>query len=387
MIRANLLIAVVGVLPSKEFINSSDALEPVMIELPTPDESTLGDVAQRLKIGRYVDHSSVPLGFDIEAPGTAGLWRVHVQGDRGQGAAVVKVLRHPSEWPVLASMPPEAREFFLRTFPWSQDPDVLAEVAPCCPDGLRTVGLLGAQWHGKHLRSMWLEDLGDVQIFTTASQFERAARLLGEMTGIRAAAGSPLSEQFDDGFALTMIARERVRGMDLRLLAGMLDDPGTTLPRDLVKDLLWVGDHIDRLLCALGELPQTPVHGDAAPDNLVLDPGDDGTIVLIDLAQTPRHAVGFDLGQMVFGRHSPVLALGEDAIDRIVEEYAAGLALGGLPVDVPTVWAGFVGSAVIRNAFEVADATTGLPGKIAAAQYLVEKTSELGLVPRRTPTT
>ncbi|WP_020109859.1 phosphotransferase [Nocardia sp. 348MFTsu5.1] len=355
-----------------------------MIELPTPDESTLCDVAQRLKIGRYVDHSSEPLDFDVAAPGTAGLWRVRIRGDRGQGTAVVKVLRHPVEWPPLAEFPPEAREFFLQTFPWSQDPEVLAEVAPCCPEGFRTVELLGAQWHGPHLRSMWLEDLGDVQIFSTAAQFERAARLLGAMAGIRAAAGSALSQQFDDGFALAMIARERVEGMDRRLLAGMMDDPDDhVVPRDLVEDLLWVGDHIDRLLRGLGELPQTPVHGDAAPDNLVVDPGDDRTIVLIDLAQMPRHAVGFDLGQLVFGRHSPVLALGEDVVDRIVDEYAAGLAVGGMPVDASVVWAGFVGSAVIRNAFEVAGATTDVPGRIAAARYLVNKAFDLGLVPCR----
>ena len=359
-----------------------------MIELPTPEESTLGEVAQRLGIGQYIDHRAEPLSFDVAAPGTAGLWRVFFRGEQGQASAVVKVLRHPAQWPALAAMPPDAREFFLRTFPWSQDPDVLVEVSRSCPEGLRTVELLAAQWHGPTMRSMWLEDLGDVEIFTTAGQFEHAARLLGELAGHRSLRGSPLSQQFDDGFALSMIARERVQGMDLPLLAAKLGDPATsTLPTGLVNDLLWVGDHIEVLLADLSELPQTPVHGDAAPDNLVADPRGGGRTVLIDLAQMPRHAVGFDLGQLVFGRHSPVVGLGEDVIERIVGEYTAGLAAGGMPVDVSTVWAGFVGSAVIRNAFEVADATTDSAGKIAAADYLVQKAFDLGLVPARVPIT
>ncbi len=357
-----------------------------MIEMPTPTDHTLQAVAAQLGIGDCTTYECRPLDVDVQAPGTAGLWRARLNGDRGEGTAVVKLLRHPRDWPTLAQLPPDAQTMFIQQFPWSDDPEVVCEVADLCPAGLRTVGLLATQWHGESLRSMWLEDLGEVRTFTAATEFVTAARLLGALAARRDSAGSPLSERFDDSFALTMIARNRVQGGDLPLLAGPLRDVSEdVMPTDLGDDLRWVGEHVDNVLERILQVRHTPVHGDAAPDNVVIDPVDQEAVVLIDLALTPRHALGYDLGQLIFGRHSPVVGMGAGVIDSIVAAYLLGLQDEGMTADLEEVCVGFVGSALIRNAFEVTTATTDRPAKIAAARYLVRRAIDLGLVPARTP--
>lgn len=357
-----------------------------MIDMPPPDDQTLQMVAARLGIGDCSNLEGRPLDFDVQAPGTAGLWRVRVTGDRGQGTAVVKLLRHPRDWPVLAQLPPDAQAMFIDHFPWSDDPEVLREVSAVCPPGLRTVELLASQWHGTDRRSMWLEDLGEVQTLRGAEEFVNAARLLGALAARRDILGSPLSARFDDSFALTMIARNRVQGGDLPLLCGPLRDVADdVMPTDLGDDLRWVGEHLDDVLGKVLQVRHTPVHGDAAPDNVVTDPRDRAAVVLIDLALTPRHALGYDLGQLVFGRHSPVLGMGVDVVDALVDAYCRGLRGEGMTVDVAEVWSGFIGSALIRNAFEVTTATTDRPAKIVAARYLVRRAVDLGLVPARSP--
>ena len=355
-----------------------------MIEMPVPTDSTLSTVARALGVTGSVTYSARPLDFEIAAPGTGGLWRVHIAGANGSATSVVKALRHPSGWPMLAQLSDSDRAMFLATFPWSGEPEVLTELTAVCPVGMRAVGLLGSQWHGDQLRTMWMEDLGEASAPFTAEQIAGTARLLGELAGRRSLAGSAMSEAFEDGFALTMIARGRVMSGLLPLLSGPMGDAaGDLVSPELVSDLLWVGEHLEDVLGVVHALPQTPVHGDAAPENLRQDPCDAGMIVLIDTAQFPRHAVGYDLGQLLFGRGSPAIAMGEGFIADVVGQFVRGLADGGLPTAAADVWTGFVGSALIRNGFDVVTPGDDVPDRIATTRYLIDKAAELGLLPHR----
>lgn len=355
-----------------------------MIEMPVPSDNTLSTVACALGVTAPFTYSARPLDFEVAAPGTGGLWRVRIAGSNGSSTSVVKALRHPSGWPMLAQLSEADRQTFLATFPWSGEPEVLTELPAVCPVGMRAVDLLESQWHGDHLRTMWMEDLGEASAPFTAEQIAGTARLLGELAGRRTVAGSPMSEAFDDGFALTMMARGRVMSGLLPLLAGPMGDAARDfVSEELVSDLLWVGGHLEDVLGVVHALPQTPVHGDAAPENLRHDPHDPGTIVLIDTAQFPRHAVGYDLGQLLFGRGGPAIAMGEGFIEDVVNQFVRGLADGGLPTAAANVWIGFVGSALIRNGFDVVTPGDDLTDRIATTRYLIAKATELGLSPHR----
>jgi hypothetical protein len=132
-------------------------------------------------------------------------------------------------------------------------------------------------------------------------------------------------------------------------LAARLDGDGPALRADLLR----LADHAPRLLDLLDTLPLTFAHGDASPQNLLVDARDPSTFVVIDWGFGTPMAVGFDLGQLLVGlMHAGVVDPDEaPAIDAaLVAPYTRGACEEGLPVTEEEVRLGYHVSLALRTA-------------------------------------
>jgi hypothetical protein len=119
-------------------------------------------------------------------------------------------------------------------------------------------------------------------------------------------------------------------------------------------DLHRLTERVPAMLDVLDGLPQTFMHGDASPQNLLVPADAPATFVAIDWSLLGPIAVGYDLGQLVVGlAHAGQLDV--DALpavrDAVLPAYTAGLADEGLRVDGDVVRFGFHAALVVRSAF------------------------------------
>lgn len=116
--------------------------------------------------------------------------------------------------------------------------------------------------------------------------------------------------------------------------------------------MIELADRIPNLLEWMDTLPQTYHHGDASPQNLLLDSRSDN-IVAIDWGMGTLQAAGFDLSQLLVGLMHAGQQDPDDAAalePRLVDAYTQGLADGGLPIDRTTVRTGFLAALACRSA-------------------------------------
>jgi hypothetical protein len=125
-------------------------------------------------------------------------------------------------------------------------------------------------------------------------------------------------------------------------------DPG------LRADLHRLAARVPALLDSLDGLPQTLVHGDASPQNLLVPAADPDNVRRGRLSLIGPCAVGYDLGQLLVGpAHAGRLDVaGLPALtEAVLSAYTAGLADEGLRVDADVVRFGFHAALVVRSAF------------------------------------
>ena len=124
--------------------------------------------------------------------------------------------------------------------------------------------------------------------------------------------------------------------------------------RNLRSDLQRLAARVPALLDTLDGLPQTFVHGDASPQNLLVPAADPDTFVAVDWSLIGPCAVGYDLGQLLVGpAHAGWLDVAAlPALEEIVlPAYTAGLADEGLRVAADVVRIGLHAALVVRSAF------------------------------------
>jgi Ser/Thr protein kinase RdoA (MazF antagonist) len=122
----------------------------------------------------------------------------------------------------------------------------------------------------------------------------------------------------------------------------------------LRDDLRAIMPEVDRWLDVLDSLPQTYVHGDASPQNLLVPVGDPDQFVVIDFSFHSPHCVGFDLGQLLVGLvHSELMDPGDlrDVQEAILPAYIDGLHSAGLDTTNEHIEQGFVLSLLVRSLF------------------------------------
>ncbi len=124
----------------------------------------------------------------------------------------------------------------------------------------------------------------------------------------------------------------------------------------LRDDLLALAERIPAFLDALDMLPQTLVHGDACPQNLLIPADGSAEFVAIDWGWPGAYPVGFDLAQLLAGlAFAGVTEPGDlPAIHaEIMTAYTEGS--GGDPGEVAF---GYVGTSLLRCGF------SALPGEL-----------------------
>ena len=305
-----------------------------------------------------------PVDYDIGSPTTAGLFRVRgYTADGGHTTAwslFLKVIQSFRHWPLLHILPPDMRERALTETVWRYEADVYAsDLASTLPAGLRLPRLHQVDDLGEDRLALWLEDVATVDTPWDLPRFRRAGRLLGRLaarlTRDDCLPPSTVGEH-GEGNRVWYTGRVLVAALPaLRedvtwahpLVAASAD------PR-LRADLFELAERVPAMLDALDQLPQTFMHGDASPQNLLVPIDEPDGFVVIDWSMGGLVAVGYDLGQLLIGlAHAGQLdiQLLPAIHDAILGSYTAGLAEEGMPVDEELVRYGFDAALVVRSAF------------------------------------
>ena len=279
----------------------------------------------------------------------------------------VKVLRAAWVWPFIELFPEFARQQWIDEFPWRIEIDAYRSRAGELFDpGMRLVEVYDVIEIDADHAAIWMEDVMPHRDGWTDAAFERAARHLGVLAarrpvGTEVVFGAP-AVTARTGYAMRMFVQGRVllgaapalrdpAGWTHPVLAAVLAEQGdTSLPDDLSAAL----DRIEPWLAAMDALPQTYVHGDASPQNLLIPAPDPDTFAVIDFAFNSPQCVGFDLGQLLVGLvHAGQMPV--EAMDRvrrvIVPAHVAGLRDAGLDVSEDQVERGFLLAVVLRSLF------------------------------------
>jgi Phosphotransferase enzyme family len=337
-----------------------------------PTETELTSLVQDLlhrPSARVIAWEAEPFAYEINSPLTGGLYRVGgiaSDGDWiGQWSVVVKLVRSWRHWPMLHVMPEHIQKAMLQHPGWRNEPEIYrSQLAGALPTGLRLPRVLRVHDLGDERFALWLEDVAADGQYWDLTRFQRAARLLGQLTG-RLTAGDllPPTVSRDVGDMTHDFYESRLRGYAFPILYGdaMWTHPvvAATVDGNLRTDLLELAERLPAMIARLDRLPHTFVHGDACPQNLLIpvDAAGDGFVV-IDWGMACNAPVGYELAQLLIGlAHSGQLSVEElpEIHDVILAAYVDGLADEGLTVDENDVRYGFDAALVIRSAF------TGLP--------------------------
>ena len=296
-----------------------------------------------------MDFSSLePVPYDVSSPTTAGLYR--------GGGRFVKVLRSYRDWAVLPLLPAEFRSLALDTDLWRYEADVYLDgLADSLPPGLRLPKLYNVHEPDPDHVVMILEDVQVTDAPWDHERYAHAAELLGRLN-VRLTSNDALPAPVDR--TPERLTRAMVDGLVRTLvLPPLLDEATWTHPLltgadDVRRGLADLAAHIPTLLDELADRPQVLSHGDACPQNLLLQ--GDG-FVAVDWSPGGMVAAGDDLGQLLIGRaHQGTLGVEEFAVLRelVVDRYHAGLVVEGCgSITADDVRAGVDGSLLLRSAF------------------------------------
>jgi hypothetical protein len=296
-----------------------------------------------------MDLSSLePVPYDMTSPTTAGLYRGH--------GRFVKVLRSYRDSPILEVLAPSTRRLALSSAVWRYEADVyLADLAYSLPTGLRMPILHDVHKPDPDQIVLTLEDVQPTDAPWDDARYGHAAELLGRLN-VRLTRNDALP--LPVGRTPIRLMRIMVDGFIGRLtLPPLLDRATWAHPLlagadDVRRGLAELVTHLPAILDDLAARPQLLSHGDACPQNLLLE--GDG-FVAIDWTAGGMVAAGDDLGQLLIGRaHQGSLGVEEFAVLRelVIDRYHAGLAAEGRDdITKDDVRAGLDGSLLLRSTF------------------------------------
>ena len=187
--------------------------------------------------------------------------------------------------------------------------------------------------------ALWLEEVDHVPTEWTPERFGHAARLLGRLAfapAVRELAGIgerhrrwPVRSYVEGRLSLQVLPILRSEQLWQHPLVAGSFDPA------LRERLLTAADRVPQYLAELEAMPTGAAHGDACPNNLLVQPDSDD-LVLIDFGFWTEQPLGFDLSQLLIGEvqlgRRPVASLPElEAV--ILPAYLEGLRAEGSSLD------------------------------------------------------
>jgi hypothetical protein len=302
------------------------------------------------------------------SPATGGLWTVALPaGAREPSEYFVKLLRHVRLWPALGNVPEPFRDRFVAEFPWRFEYDLHeAGVPALLPPGMRTPTLHHVDTPDPDHVLLWWERIHDRTTAWSLDEYARAAFLLGRFAA-RRRAGAAVNEALPPichrppNWALRYLVESRVLMGAVPELRGsaLWEHPAVAAAVDrleehrLQSDLLSFAASVPSLLDLLDSLPLTYAHGDASPQNILIDERDPQNFVVIDWGLGTLLPVGFDLGQLLIGPVHAGLVDPDDipAIDEVIlQPYVDGLSEDGFALPPAVVRTGYHVSLALRSA-------------------------------------
>ena len=309
-----------------------------------------------------VDWRVEPVGYPALTPTTAALERVSftLAGDAsGPAALFVKTIQSLRHSPFFAFIPPMARDAAVAAVPWRNEANLYGSgLLDGLPARIRGPIVYRIDDLGDDRIRIWMEDVPtDAAAGWDLERYADAARALGRLAGSgRAAATSAASGL--SGVGHRRYASGRIMGFH----APALRDPATwavpvvasAVDPHLREDLLGLLDRLPAILDLLDRLPQYFGHGDACPQNLLVEAGRPEGFVAVDWGFAGPGPVGQDLGQLLVGRaeNGELDADELAAVDAtIVPAYVSGLRDEGSTASEDEVRRGYVGALLVRSAF------------------------------------
>lgn len=307
---------------------------------------------------RVVSSQVEPLDFPVANMTTSGIFRVSGRAQAGSDSRafsmIIKVVQSASRWPLISVVPPDLRRVLVDGYPWRTEPEVYrSDVTRCLPDGLRMPQVVAVVDLDEDSAAIWMEDVAeDSAAVWDVRRYRHAAHLLGLFA---AHPDLPRIDSMIDGLKPTEGARLFVLGPVRHVFVPALQSIdfwqqpviAAVIDHELQADLLRMIEELDDLVDELCGLPALPAHGDASPQNLIIE-GE--SFVMIDWGSHGLAPVGHDLAQLLAGRINEGLLRGADLaelVDPCLAGYVDGLRQQGCEVPDLVVRRGFVLSMTI----------------------------------------
>ena len=295
------------------------------------DSATLAGIAAAAlgePVAEVLSAKATEITFPMFNMTTGGLWRVegtvHTNscGDGGQARAargfstVLKLVQSPLLWSGIGQGPASLQGGPAH-YRWRTEGEVYAsKLAEAMPAGSRLPTVYSIEELDEQRTALWMEDISECpDAAWTDERFRDAATLLGRLAGTSAARdlGPDISAVRDadrlrfylDGPG-AMVFMPAIRGEDLWRVPAVAD----AADRHLIAGLRSLTDRADELADEMLALPTLPAHGDASPQNLLIEsagggPGGITEFVVIDWGLYGGACAGFDLGQLLAGLGQP----------------------------------------------------------------------------------
>ncbi len=322
-------------------MNERTALGPADVS----DEVLARMVADLLRVDpartTILDSQVSQVDYTVPSITTAG--RFWVRGSAtadGEPRSFSLFVKHVQSWarsPFFAEVPPDLRAMAEAGVPWRIEPLVYrSDLRDHLPAGLSMPRSLGVVDLDEKSAAMWLEEVAAEDVRWDLARFERAAHLLGRLAGSADVARYGRVGEFDWNLEVYLFGRLNSQVLPILndeaiwqhpLVAGAFDEV-------LRSRLVAAGAQAAAYVEELSDFPVRVAHGDACPNNLLVD-GDGFT--LIDFGFWQDLPVGFDLGQLLVGDVQLGLRSSDDLQARgeaCVASYRDGLAAEGFEMSV-----------------------------------------------------
>jgi hypothetical protein len=303
---------------------------------------------------------------------TGGLWRVGGTARTSCAGAsntvgvarfsmVVKVIQSPLLWQGIGQVPPPFRAALAANYLWRTEAQVYASaLGSVMPQGGRLPEVFKIAELDNQRTAIWMEDVAEVAAAGWTDRcFVDAARFLGRLSGSSEAREcvAAIPDASTPG-ALRFFVEGVGANVFIPAIQGdsLWRHPAVAPAADaaLVAGLRDLADRAFALVDEMTALPQLPAHGDASPQNLLVESLPAGTaaasFAVIDWGRFGLACCGFDLGQLLSGWVNQGV-MGGAELYRLgplcLEAYCAGLADAGADVEEASVRRGHAASMAV----------------------------------------
>jgi hypothetical protein len=258
---------------------------------------------------QLLESSAEEFPYDLEAITTAGRFWVEGKVATPERTEPFRFfVKHVQSWsrsPLFESVPPEYQEMAEAGVPWYTEPLIYrSDLRERLPAGLTMPRAVAVRDLDEKSGAIWLEDVAPVARQWTGEELAHAAYLLG-----RLAASPSVHELAAIGErARSWPVRSYVEGrLTVQILPMVLGDEvwqhplvAATFEPALRDRMRAAAARVPSYLEEIEQVPMGTAHGDACPNNLLVQ-ADSDEIVLIDYGFWTTQPLGFDLSQLLLG--------------------------------------------------------------------------------------